>query len=117
MRPPPFRAAAHRAVRDWPNPAFPGTLEEACRNAPPYPDLERIALEVVDAESSARAVLAPAYDVGLPPWTGDLVRCSGLSFERLFRVERVALGRPGRMQCGRYPDDWLPSSPTSRAEN
>jgi len=101
-------------MRDWPNPAFAGTLEQACDAAPQYPNIARIALEVVDAESGARAVLAPAYDLGLPPWSGDLVRCSALSFERLFRVERIGLGMPGHMLCGRYPHDWPASHATSQ---
>jgi hypothetical protein len=98
-------------VRDWPNPAFAGTLEQACAAASRYPDVPRIALEVVGATGGARAVLAPAYDPGLPPWSGDLVRCSALSFDALYRVERVGLGRPGRMRLGRYPDDFTPQTP------
>jgi hypothetical protein len=82
-------------------------LEQACAAAPPYPDVQRIALEVVDAESGERAVLAAAYDTGLPPWSDDLVRCSDLGFDRLFAVVRVGLGRAGRMACGRYPDDFV----------
>src|SRR3984957_8315191 len=69
-------AGSPRRVRDWPNPAFTGTLEQACAAAPAYPDVPRIALEVVDAENGKRAVLAAAYDTGLPPWSDDLVRCS-----------------------------------------
>ena len=94
-------------MRDWPNPAFKGTLEQACRAAPAYPDVARIALEVTDAESGRQAVLSATYDPGLPPWTGDLIRCSDLSFDRLFRVERIGFGRAGRMVCGRYPEDFL----------
>jgi hypothetical protein len=82
-------------------------LEQACAAAPAYPDVARIALEVVDAESGERAVLSAAYDTGLPPWSDDLVRCSDLGFDRLFKVARVALGRAGRMSCGRHPDDFV----------
>ena len=94
-------------MRDWPNPAFTGTLEQACAAAPAYPDVPRIALEVVDAENGKRAVLAAAYDTGLPPWSDDLVRCSDLGFDRLFKVARVGIGHAGRMTCGRYPDDFV----------
>jgi hypothetical protein len=104
-RPTSLLGATNRNMRDWPNPAFEGTLEQACAAAPRYPDVSRIALEVVD-ETGRRAVLAAAYDSGLPPWSGDLVRCSDLSFERLYRVERVGLGHAGRMRCGRYPFDF-----------
>ena len=95
-------------MRDWPNPVFPGTLEEACAAALSQPDVERIGFEVesVDGERAERYVLAPAYDVGLPPWTGDLARCSDISFDRTFRVLRVAKGFAGNMVCGNYPDDF-----------
>jgi hypothetical protein len=94
-------------MRDWPNPLYPGTLEEACASVPAYPHVERIGLEVeaLDAPHE-RIVLQPAYDVGLPPWSGDLARCSDAGFDRIFRVLRVAKGYPGRMRCGRYPDDF-----------
>jgi hypothetical protein len=95
-------------MRDWPNPVFAGSLEEACAAALPQPDVERIGFEVesVDRELVERYVLAPAYDVGLPPWTGDLARCSDISFDRTFRVLRVAKGWPGKMICGNYPADF-----------
>jgi hypothetical protein len=93
-------------MRDWPNPLFAGTLEAACAAAAPYPDVARVALEVCDVDDGSRYVLAPAYDLGLPPWSGDLVRCSAISFEGLYRVGRVAHGRPGRMLAGCYPDDF-----------
>jgi hypothetical protein len=97
-------------MRDWPNPMFAGTLEQGCSAAAHYPYLERIALEVEDPENGLRYVLAPAYHAGLPPWTGDLIRCSDISFEGIFRVLRVAKGYPGRMICGRYPDDFRAES-------
>jgi len=94
-------------MRDWPNPVFHGTLEEACSKVSRYPYVERIGLEVEAVEPPhERYVLQPAYDPGLAPWTGDLARCSDAGFDRIFRVVRVAKGFPGRMTCGRYPDDF-----------
>lgn len=96
-------------MRDWPNPIFPGTLEEACAAVLPHPYVERVGFEVESADDEhpgERYVLAPTYDVGLPPWTGDLARCSDISFERTFRVLRVAKGFPGAMKLGRYPQDF-----------
>src|SRR5471030_3313361 len=77
-RPPNPHTSEWSDMRDWPNPVFEGTLEQACAASPPYPALPRIALEVeeVDSPRARRYVLAAAYDVGLPPWTGDLARCS-----------------------------------------
>ena len=96
-------------MRDWPNPVYEGTLEQACAAALPHPDVERIAFEVeaIEAPGGARYVLAPAYDAGLPPWSGDLTRCSSISFDGIFRVLRVARGRPGSMTIGCYPDDFV----------
>jgi len=99
-------------VRDWPNPVFVGTLEQACAAAQTQPSVERIGFEVEtfdEGEPVERYVLAPAYDVGLPPWSGDLARCSAISFEKIFRVLRVAKGPPGEMICGNYPDDFPPN--------
>ncbi len=81
-------------MRDWPNPVFHGTLEEACASVPREPYLERIGFEVegVDDAASERYVLAPAYDVGLAPWMGEVARCSDISFEKTFRILRVAKG-------------------------
>jgi hypothetical protein len=94
-------------MRDWPNPVYDGTLEQACLDAPREPYVERIGFEVESTDGAAkRYVLAPAYDVGLPPWSGDLARCSDISFADTFRVLRVAKGFPGEMICGRYPDDF-----------
>jgi len=95
-------------MRDWPNPVFAGTLEEACAAASPDPNVERIGFEVetVDEDPVERYVLAPAYDVGLPPWTGEPARCSDINFEKVFRVLRVAKGFPGNMFYGNYPDDF-----------
>lgn len=95
-------------MRDWPNPVFAGTLEEACAAVRTEPNVDRIGFEVetVDEGPVQRYVLAPAYDVGLPPWTGDEARCSDISFAKVFRVLRVAKGFPGRMHCGNYPDDF-----------
>jgi hypothetical protein len=98
-------------MRDWPNPLFAGTLEQACAAASNYPDVPRIAFEVDDSEDGRRYVLAPAYDLGLPPWSGDLVRCSAISFDGLYRVSRIAYGRPGRMNVGRYPEDFQADLP------
>ncbi|MBD5655752.1 MAG: hypothetical protein IAI50_11325 [Candidatus Eremiobacteraeota bacterium] len=97
-------------MRDWPNPVFSGTLEEACAAVLHDPSVERIGFEVetVDDEPVARYVLAPAYDVGLAPWTGDVARCSDIDFGKVFRVLRVAKGFPGDMLCGNYPDDFPP---------
>lgn len=95
-------------MRDWPNPVFAGTLEEACAAASPDPNVERIGFEVetVDEDPVERYVLAPAYDVGLPPWTGEPARCSDIDFEKVFRVLRVAKGFAGNMFYGKYPDDF-----------
>ncbi|MGA3036126.1 MAG: hypothetical protein ABSE64_01475 [Vulcanimicrobiaceae bacterium] len=98
-------------MRDWPNPVYRGTLEEACAAVPAYPYVERIGLEVESIEPPHdRIVLLPSYDVGLPPWSGDFARCSDAGFDRIFLVLRVAKGYPGAMTCGRYPDDF----PTGR---
>lgn len=98
-------------MRDWPNPLFKGTLEEACAAVPRYPYVERIGLEVESLDPPhERYVLQPTYDLGLAPWSGDLARCSDAGFDRIFRVVRVAKGYPGRMMCGTYPDDF----PTGR---
>ncbi|GAC1413806.1 MAG: hypothetical protein NVS3B16_05430 [Vulcanimicrobiaceae bacterium] len=95
-------------MRDWPNPVFAGTLEEACAAAKSDPNVERIGFEVETVEDGPAQsyVLAPAYDVGLPPWTGEEARCSDIDFEKIFRVRRVAIGFPGRMILGNYPDDF-----------
>ncbi len=94
-------------MRDWPNPVFPGTLEEACAAVRIDPNVERIGFEVESVDGPiARYVLTPAYDVGLPPWTGEEARCSDIDFEKVFRVLRVAKGFPGKMTFGNYPDDF-----------
>lgn len=95
-------------MRDWPNPVFAGTLEEACAAVLPSPFVMRIGFEVdgIDERAGQRFVLAPAYDPGLPPWTGELARCSSLAFDATWRVGRVAKGFPNAMIIGRYPDDF-----------
>ena len=96
-------------MRNWSNAVFHGTLEEACARVPQSPYVERIGLEVegLDERAGERYVLFPKYDPGLPPWTGDVVRCSDLSFGPTYwRVVRVAKGYPGKMVIGRYPDDF-----------
>ncbi len=94
-------------MRDWPNPVFSGTLEEACAAVRSDPYVERIGFEVETlSEPVERFVLAPAYDVGLPPWSGEEARCSDIDFEKVFRVLRVAKGFPGKMTWGHYPDDF-----------
>ena len=96
-------------MRVWSNPVYQGTLEEACANVERQPNVERIGLEVEGTEEheGERYVLAPKYDPGLPPWTGDLVLCSALAFGPTYwRVVRVAKGYPDRMIIGRYPDDF-----------
>lgn len=95
-------------MRDWPNPVFAGTLEDACAAVKSDPNVERIGFEVetIDEQPVRRYVLAPAYDVGLPPWTGEETRCSDIAFEKIFRVLRVAKGYAGDMFCGNYPDDF-----------
>lgn len=93
----------------WANVVYPGTLEEACERVPRQPYVQRIGMEVegLDEHAGERYVLAPKYDPGLPPWTGDLVHCSALEFgPTAWRVLRVAKGYPGRMVVGRYPDDF-----------
>jgi hypothetical protein len=96
-------------MRDWPNPVFPGTLEEACAAVKREPYVERIGFEVETVEEPLqRYVLAPAYDVGLAPWTGEEARCSDIDFAKIFRVLRVAKGFPGNMYYGNYPDDFPP---------
>ena len=95
-------------MRDWPNPTYAGTLEEACASLAADPPVLRIGFEVegVDERSAERHVLLPVYDPGLAPWTGEMARCSSLGFEGLWLVGRVAKGYPGAMVIGRYPQDF-----------
>jgi hypothetical protein len=95
-------------MRDWPNPVFAGTLEEACAASEHGPYVLRVGFEVegIDERAGEHHVLLPAYDPGLPPWTGEMARCSSLAFNALWRVGRVAKGYPGAMLIGRYPDDF-----------
>lgn len=97
-------------MRNWANPVFLGTLEEACAQVARSPFVERIGLEVegVDERSGERHVLLPKFDLGLTPWTGEFLHCSDLDFEATWKVVRVAKGYPGAMVCGRYPEDFPP---------
>ncbi len=96
-------------MRTWANSVYEGTLEEARARVERQPYVERIGLEVegIDEHAGERHVLAPKYDPGLPPWSGDLVLCPALAFGPTYwRVVRVAKGFPDRMVIGRYPDDF-----------
>lgn len=95
-------------MRNWANPVFHGTLEEACARVASHPFVERVGLEVegVDERSGERYVLTPKFDLGLTPWSGEMLHCSDLGFDSSWRVVRVAKGFPGAMVCGIYPDEF-----------
>ncbi len=95
-------------MRNWANPVFEGSLEEACASVAHKPFVERIGLEVegVDERVGERFVLTPKFDLGLTPWSGEMLHCSSLSFDASWRVVRIAKGYPGAMICGTYPDDF-----------
>ncbi len=95
-------------MRNWANPEFEGTLEEACASVPRAPYIQRIGIEVVgnDQRAGERHVLFPKFDLGLTPWTGEDLRCSSLDFEAIWTVVRVAKGYPGAMVCGNFPEDF-----------
>ena len=106
-------------MRNWSNPLFDGTLEDAidhCRHRGPFAvSLIGLDVEGTGHRAGERHTLTPQYDsIGMVPRTGNLIECSALGGGSQWRVVRVARGYASNR--GRAEDlAILPSDPERSA--
>ncbi len=90
-------------ARNWSNPPFEGTLEEAITHAqavyaPPKGPLEVYGFEVMglaDHTGETHVLACQPNSLGLPPAVGEIIECSGLGLGTTWQVLRVASGWTG----------------------